>query len=101
MKDKYILEQKVDKIQKELARKSTIYPNTRKPQLTTSRTSFTNFPEPCQVCKLTQCRYDLSHELSFTISGAVEAAFEKLNCDGVLEKAIGELYWKAEPPDQT
>ena len=101
LKEKYLLEQKIDKIQKELARKYTISTNTRKPHLTTSNTSFTNFPKPCQVCKLTQCRYDLTHELSFTISGAVETAFEQLNCNGLLDKAIGELNWKAEPPDET
>ena len=101
LKEKYLLEQKIDKIQKELARKSTIFPNTKKPHLTTSITSLTNFPEPCQVCKLTECRYDLAHELAFTIIGAVETALEKLNCNGELEKVFGELNWKAEPPDET
>ena len=85
----------------ELARKSTIFPNTKKPHLTTSITSLTNFPEPCQVCKLNECRYDLAHELAFTISGAVETALEKLNCNGELEKVFGELNWKAKPPDET
>ena len=101
LKEKYLLEQKIDKIQKELARKSNIFPNTRKPHLTTSITSLTNFPEPYQVCKLTECRYDLAHELSFTIIGAVETALEKLNCNGELEKVFGELNWKAKPPDET
>ena len=101
LKEKYLLEQKIDKIQKELDRKSTIFPNTKKPHLTTSITSLTNFPEPCQVCKLNECRYDLAHELSFTIRGAAETAIEKINCNRELEKVLGELNWKAEPPVET
>ena len=72
----------------------------RKPNLTTS-TSFTNFPEPCQVCKLNQCQFDLTHQLSLAISGAVDKAFYELNSAGALDQVFSKFNCKIEPPDET
>ena len=77
---------------------SILSSNIRKPNLTTS-TYLTNFPEPCQVCKKNQCQYDLTHQLSNSISKAIEKSFEELNSNGVLEKAIDKFNRKLEPPD--
>ena len=70
----------------------------RRTNLTTS-TSYTNFPQPCQVCNLNQCQFDMAHQLSFAISEAVDKAFKEVNCNGLLEKAIDELNCKLKPPD--
>ena len=78
-----------------------ISPNARRMNLATSTTSVTNFPDPCKVCNSNQCQYDFSHQLYFTISGAIEKTFDDFNTNGVLEKAFDEMNMKMKPPDET
>ena len=74
-------------------------PNTRRTNLATS-TSLTKFPEPCKVCNSNQCQYDLSHQLYYTISGAVDKTLQEFNRSGALEKAFGMTNLEEEPPDE-
>ena len=48
--------------------------NPKHPYLTSS-TSFTSFPEPCSVCDMHECHYNMNHQISYSISGAFTNAF--------------------------
>ena len=65
---------------------TTLVANPKYPNLTSS-TSFTNFPEPCSVCQENECSYNMSHQLSFSICGA-------------MDKAFAEAFNTKKPPDE-
>ena len=54
----------------------TLTQNPRHPNLTSS-TTFTSFPQPCTVCEMNQCQYNLSHLVSFNISGTMSKVFDE------------------------
>ena len=55
----------------------------------------------CKVCDLNQCQYNLSHQIYFSISGAIEKTMNEFNDNGTLEKAIDEAMLKVNPPDKS
>ena len=55
----------------------SISPSQSQPSLSIS-TNSTNFPLPCQVCNLNECKYDLAHQLFFAVA-KMEKSFEDFN----------------------
>ena len=53
---------------------TTLSANPKHPYLTSS-TSFANFPEPCSVCDMHECHYNMNHQISYSISGAFTNTF--------------------------
>ena len=54
----------------------TIPPSQSQPCLSLS-TTFSNYPFPCGVCNLNECKYDLAHQLSFAVTKSMEKSFDE------------------------
>ena len=65
---------------------TTLSANPSHPNLTSS-TTFTNFPQPCSVCEKNECHYNMSHQITFSISGAIT-------------KVFSEAFKEMKPPDE-
>ena len=65
---------------------TTLTAYSRHPNLTSS-TFFTNFPEPCSVCQKNECHYNMSHQISYIIGGAITKGFT-------------EAFKEKKPPDE-
>ena len=56
-----------------------------KPILVSSPATFTNYPDPCNVCHQNLCQYNFNHGVVFAVAVALDESLEK--------------YWNKKPPD--